>query len=208
MKQKLPILLPVMLLFSGMCIIENRAVSARPAEPADHVSAVYKLAGEFRTVFANLLWIKADRYHHEFIQHDPNWCNDKDLMGLFNMITALDPRFEEAYSAGTYVLMYGYHDNHKALRYLKQGITANPRSRDLNELMAVLYAQKLKDPDAALPYAQRAVRFATDDFYRKVAKRTLHSVERMSREKEQSRKHGMTETRKETKAGAPHQPEA
>lgn len=192
MKQRLPIFLTIALLFAGMCIIENRAVDAKPAEPADNVSAVYKLAGEFRTVFANLLWIKADKYHHEYIQHDPNWCNDKELMGLFNMITALDPRFVEAYSAGTYVLMYGYHDNRKALKYLKQGITTNPRSRDLNELMAVIYAQKLKDPEHALLYAQRAVRFAEDDFYRTVAKRTLHSVERMIREKGQSDKRQIT----------------
>lgn len=197
MKHRLPILLTVVLLFSGMCVIENTAVSSKPAEPADHVSAVYKLAGEFRTVFANLLWIKADKYHHEYIQHDPNWCNDKDLMGLFNMITALDPRFVEAYSTGAYVLMYGYHDNQKALRYLKQGITANPRSRDLNELMAVLYAQKLKDPEHALPYAQRAVRFAEDDFYRKVATRTLHSVKRMIQEREHSPIAKPTQARRE-----------
>ena len=66
----------MVVLFGGMCIIENSAVRARPAQPQDQTSAVYKLAGEFRTVFANLLWIKADKYHHEFIQHDPNWCNN------------------------------------------------------------------------------------------------------------------------------------
>jgi len=183
MKHRLALPLLALLVFVGMCVMENRAVRARPAEPADNVSAVYKLAGEFRVVFANLLWIKADKYHHEYIQHDPNWCDNKDLLGLFNMIVALDPRFVEAYSSGTYILLYGYHDTPKALAYLKKGITANPQSMELNELAAVLYAQKLRDPDSALPYAQRAVRFAKDDFYRGVAKRTLRSVERMSREK-------------------------
>ena len=182
MRRRLPIIAAVILLFAGMCVIEDSAVRSRPAEPADNVSAVYKLAGEFRTVFANLLWIKADSYHHEFIQRDPNWCNDKELMGLFKMITALDPRFTEAYATGTYVLMNGYHSNSKALGYLKQGITANPRSRELNELAAIIYAWKLKDPQRALPYARRAVRFAEDDFYRTLATRTLHSVERMARE--------------------------
>jgi tetratricopeptide (TPR) repeat protein len=176
------ILLCAALLFAGMSVVENRAVQSRPAEPADRVSSVYQLAGEFRVVFANLLWIKADKYHHEYIQHDPNWCNNRDLLGLFKMITALDPRFTEAYSTGTYILMYGYHNRPKALAYLKQGLTANPRSMELNELAAVLYAQKLKDPETALPYAQRAVRFAPDDFYRTVARRTLRSIERMAKE--------------------------
>jgi hypothetical protein len=183
-KARLPIVAAVFLLFAGMCVIENSAVRSRPAEPADNVSAVYKLAGEFRTVFANLLWIKADKYHHEYIQRDPKWTNDTELLGLFKMITALDPRFVEAYSTGTYILMYGCHSNTRAVEYLMQGIEANPRSRDLNELAAVLYAQKLKNPRRALPYARKAVRFAEDDFYRGVARRTLHSVERMAREQE------------------------
>jgi len=182
MKGRRLLFLSIVLLFAGMSVVENRAVQSRPAEPADRVSSVYKLAGEFRVVFANLLWIKADRYHHEYIQHDPNWCNDKELLGLFKMITALDPRFTEAYSTGTYILMYGYHNCPKALAYLKQGLAANPRSMELNELAAVIYAQKLKDPETALPYAQRAVRFAQDDFYRAVAKRTLKSIQRMAKE--------------------------
>ena len=177
------VVLSIALCFAALSVVENRAVRSRPVEPSDNVSAVYKLAGEFRVVFANLLWIKADRYHHEYIQHDPNWCNDKELLGLLKMITALDPRFTEAYATGTYILMYGYHNCPKALGYLKEGLTANPKSMELNELAAVLYAQKLKDPESALPYAQRAVRFATDDFYRNVAKRTLKSVQRLIREK-------------------------
>lgn len=184
MNGKLPTIVAAVLLFAGMCIVENCAVRSRPVEPADNVSAVYKLAGEFRTVFANLLWIKADNYHHEYIQRDPNWCNDKELLGLFKMITALDPRFVEAYASGTYVLMYGYHSNTKAIGYLMQGIESNPRSRELNELAAVLYAQKLNNPRRALPYARRAVWFAEDDFYRGVSARTLRSVQRMAREQE------------------------
>lgn len=182
MRAKTRILALVAVLFVGMSVVENAAVRSRPASPADRVSAVYKLAGEFRTVFANLLWVKADAYHHEYIQHDPNWCNNKELIGLFRMITALDPRFVEAYSAGTYVLMNGYHDNTKALAYLKQGMETNPRSHELNELATTLYAWKLKQPERALPYAQRAVRFAEDDFQRGVATRTLHSVKRMIRD--------------------------
>ena len=196
MRAKLPILLTIALIFAGMCIIENRAVECKPAEPADHASAIYQLTGEFRTVFANLLWIKADKYHHEYIQRDPHWCNDKDLLGLLNMITALDPRFTEAYAVGATVLIYGYRDEKKAVRYLQQGITANPRSRELNEMMAVICAQRLKDPVRALPYAHRAARYAEDDFHKTVSTRTLQTIERMIREKEQSRKREMGKARK------------
>ena len=181
-KSKLLLALCILILFVGVSVIENCAMTLRPIEPADNVSAVYRLAGEFRTVFANLLWIKADRYHHEYIQHDPNWCNNTELLGLFKMITMLDPRFVQAYSTGAYVLMNGYHDNPKALAYLRQGIKANPRSRELNELAAIIFAWKMKSPERALPYAQRAVRFAENDFERGVAERTLHSIQRLINE--------------------------
>ena len=188
MKRKIVTIAAMIALFAGMCIIENNAVRVKPAEPLDKASAIYQLAGEFRTVFANLLWIKADKYHHEYIQHNPNWCNNKDLIGLFKMITALDPRFVEAYSAGTYILMNGYKSNIRAMEYLMQGIEANPRSRELNQLAAVLYAYKLKNPKRALPYAQKAVWFAEDDFYKKVTTRNLHSIEQMVREHENQAK--------------------
>lgn len=182
MKSKLCIILSLLLLFVGVSLIENCAMRSRPVQPADNVSAVYKLTGEFRTVFANLLWIKADNYHHEYIQHDPNWCNNKELLGLFKMITALDPRFVQAYATGTYILMNGYHDNTKAFAYLRQGMVANPRSRELNELAAILFAWKMKNPERAIPYAQKAVTFAEDDFERGVATRTLRSILRMAKE--------------------------
>jgi hypothetical protein len=182
MKRSLMTVALLLLAFAGMGIVENSAVRSKPPEPADNVSAIYKLTGEFRTVFANLLWIKADRYHHEYIQHDSNWCNDKELLGMFKLITALDPKFVEAYSTGAYVLMYGYHSYPKALIYLRKGLDANPKSSELNELVAMIYGQRLKNPRAALPYARRAVAFAPDDFSRGVARRTLHTLERMIRE--------------------------
>ncbi len=184
MKNRLWILGGIVLLFAGMCVMENSAVRARPVEPHDNASAIYQLAGEFRTVFANLLWIKADKYHHEYIQHDPNWSNNKDLIGLLKMITALDPRFVEAYSVGTYILMNGYHNNIRAMNYLMEGLEANPRSRELNQLAAVMYAYKLKNPRRALPYAQRAVWFAEDDFNLHVTKRNLKSIQNMISELE------------------------
>lgn len=182
MKRRLLIAVSIALLFLVMSAAENLALSSKPVDPADNVSAVYKLAGEFRTVFANLLWIKADCYHHEFIENNPHWTQNKDLLGMMKMITALDPRFVEAYSTGSYILMYRYHRPLKSLAYLNQGIVVNPKSRELNQLAAIFYARKFNDPVRALPYAQRAVRYAEDPFYHKVTARLVHTVRRMIRE--------------------------
>lgn len=183
MKGKIGLSISIALLFAGMCIVENNAIRTRPASPTDNDSSVYKLAGEFRVVFANLLWIKADRYHHEFIQRNPNWTHNKELLGMFKMITALDPHFVEAYSTGAYILMKGYKDNSKALIYLRKGISNNPKSSELNELAAIIYARQLNDPKTAIPYAKKAVIFSGSDFQRGVSTRTLHTIERMAKSK-------------------------
>lgn len=172
------------LLFTGMSFSENSAMRSRPPEPVDKASAVYKLAGEFRAVFANLLWIKADAYHHEFIEKNPHWCQNKDLLGLMRLITTLDPRFEEAYSTGAYVLLYGYHDTPKSISYLCQGLAANPKSQELNRLAAIIYARNLKEPERALPYARNAVKYSADDWTRKQSSRLLKTIDRMAKEKE------------------------
>ncbi len=174
------------LLFAGLSAAENAAMRSRPAEPADRASAVYRLAGEFRVVLANLLWIKADAYHHEFIAKDPNWCQNKELLGLMKLITALDPRFEEAYLTGAHVLLYGYRDTPKAIAYLHQGLAANPKSQELNRLAAIVYARNLEQPARALPYARDAVRYAKDDWSARQCRRLLRTIERLAEEQKAS----------------------
>lgn len=179
MRRRLVLISAIAALFIVTTSIENLAVRSKPADPADNVSAVYRLAGEFRTVAANLLWIKADGYHHEFVQTNPHWCDNRDLLGMMKIITALDPRFEEAYSTGAYILMYGCKNPRRAVAYLNQGIAINPKSSELNHVAALVYAQKLKDPERALPYAQRAARYAEDDWNRQLTTRLLHTIRKM-----------------------------
>lgn len=176
------------LLFAGMSFVENSVTQSMPVEPVDSSSAVCKLAGEFRTVFANLLWVKADAYHHEFTEDNPQWCENKDMLGLMKMITALDPRFEEAYSTGTYVLMYGYHDTAKSIGYLRQGLAANPDSQELNHLAAIMYAHHLKQPKRALPYARKALIYSEDDWTRTQNTRLLRTIKRLATEEHPEQK--------------------
>ncbi len=180
MKRHIALVVTLIVLFCGMGIIEDSAVRLRPEEPGSKsTSSVYALAGEFRVVFANLLWMKAEQYHHEYIERNGNWACNKELMGLIDLITALDPHFIEAYSAGVYIQADGYKNTRRALAYLSEGIRNNPRSWELHHLAAVLYAGRMHDPKHALPYARLAVKYCTDNFYRRSVKRLLHTIERM-----------------------------
>lgn len=192
MRSKVAIAAALLVLFSGMCIIENSAEKCRPSEPKSAgSSSMYALAGEFRSVFANLLWIKCEQYHHEFIEKDPNWTQNTDMLGLLNMITALDPRFVEAYATGAYMYADGCKDKKKGLNYLLEGIRNNPKSTELNKLAAIMYARRFNDPKRALPYAEKSLQYADDDFTIKNAARMLRSIKKMAAEEHTSKKQTM-----------------
>lgn len=181
MKQKAFLAVSAALLFAGLCVIENGVVRARPTQESQQpVSSVYMLAGEFRTVFANLLWFKVDNYHHEFIAHDSDWRRNKDLISLLDLIVMLDPKFEQAWATAACIYANGYVDNEKALKYLRQGITNNPKSRELYELTAIMYANRLHDPQRGLPYARLAVKYAEDEWYLRRAARLERTVREMA----------------------------
>mgnify|MGYP005840255981 FL=1 len=164
-----------------MCVVENRAVDSRPSQAgARKVSCVYLLAGEFRTVLANLLWIKADQYHHEFVRHHRKWTANQELKGLLDLVILLDPHFVEAYETQAYIYANGCGDVPKALRIVRQGISRNPRAHELYQIAAIFYASRLKDPRSALPYARLGLKYAPDDWYRTRARRLLRTVEEMA----------------------------
>lgn len=179
MKNRIIIAGLMALMVGGLCILEGNVQSERPKEPAARVSSVYMLAGEFRTVFANLLWIKADAYHHEFIEHNSNWTKDNELMGLLTLITTLDPHFVEAYSSGAYIYADGQKKPLKAINYLREGLASNPKSWELHQQLAIMYVRKLNNPAIALPHQELAVKYCEDDFNKNAARKLLGVIQRL-----------------------------
>jgi hypothetical protein len=182
-KQRLVLYAAMAAVFCGMGVVENGAVKARPVAPeSERVSSVYMLAGEFRTVFANLLWIKAEQYHHEYLLRDPNWASNKELMGLLDLITALDPHFVEAYEVGVYILADGYHDPNRALAYLRRAIASNPKDWELHNVAAVMFVRRFHDPEHALPHALLAYKYCGDEFYQRRGLRLIRTIKEMTKE--------------------------
>ena len=183
-KRSISLILGLLLMFGAMCVMENAALSERPKLPSgDQVSGAYALAGEFRVVFANLLWIKADKYHHEFIHHNPNWTKDTDLLAMLRMITSLDPTFTDAYATGVYMYAVGQKDVPKALKFLLEGLANNPKSADLNRVAAIFYARHLGDTDTALMYAKRSQKYTTDQHDAMVIDMLVRTLEQQTTHK-------------------------
>jgi len=171
-----------LMMFGGLCVLEDSMLVSKPPEIQDRgTSSVYMLAGEFRTVFANLMWIKADQYHHEYLEHHSDWTKDTELLGLMEMITSLDPHFVEAYSVGGTLYSMGEKDDRRALEFLREGIANNPRAWLLYKDAAMICALHTHDLISARRYARQALNYCDDSFYRGSLQRLVHDIERLNR---------------------------
>jgi len=173
------------LMLSCVCALDLSVESARPPAPKEE-SAVYALVGEFRAVAANLLWTKAEIYHHEYIAHGGTWNENKDLMPLIRLIVDLDPRFVEAYLTGAWMLATGLGRPEQAVRFLREGIANNPTSPELYEELGTLYARPLGDPRRGLRYLEKALQLTQDEFDRQRLSRLVGTVRRICREQDLS----------------------
>ncbi len=167
-------------MLAGISTLDNTISKSKPKSAAGAKdSAAIALAGEFRTVFANLLWIKADQYHHEFIAHNNDWEMNTDVIGLDRLITKLDPHFDEAYAAGARMLS-GTGQLNEAVSFLEEGVTNNPNSRMLHEELGTLLARHKKDYERALLHLKRAYVLSDEDFDTKRLRRLIGTVREMA----------------------------
>lgn len=149
-------------LMCGLAVLDTTMEQGRPRTPGDSSAAV-ALAGEFRTVFANLLWLKLDIYHHEYIEHHGDWTKNEDALGLDRLITRLDPHFEEAYATGS-VMLIGMGKPKEAVAYLEEGVTNNPNSMMLHDQMGTTLAIHMRDYNGAIYHLRRAYCIVKDDY--------------------------------------------
>ncbi|MDO8588705.1 MAG: hypothetical protein Q7T82_16880 [Armatimonadota bacterium] len=176
-------LAPLMVVFLAICALEPVVDASYAASGLSRAtqgeSAAYALAGEFRSVIANFLWIKVERYHHEFIQTNADWRANKDMLPLIKMITDLDPHFTEAYLCGSWMLSMGLDRPDEGIAFAKEGVRNNPDNMAVNEIVGTIYARKLKQPSKALPYLRRALQLSADDWDRRRMRRLIRTVRRM-----------------------------
>ncbi len=172
------------------CVLSEGLLSANAPEMDNAcidnaaLRTVMAMAGQFRIVFANLLWIKVDQYHHEYIEHHGDWTQDTDLLPLLRMITWLDPHFVQAYQVAGFMLSGRLHRYEHARQLLEEGIRNNPKSYELYEEMGMAILRARKNYREAYAYLTRALSLANDEFDRQRLQRFCTTVHRMVEEEE------------------------
>lgn len=133
-------------------------------------AALAQAAGEFRIVAANILWSKViDHYHHQYLAEGGDWAKNESLLPLLQTIITLDPHFVQAYQIMGGAILPRTGRVVEGEKVLADGIAHNvndPQEWEMYREMAMLLAATEHKPAAALPYAEKGLADANDDFSR------------------------------------------
>ena len=157
-------------------------------------AALAQAGGEFRVVAANLLWSKViDHYHHQYMAEGGDWSKNESLLPLLQTIITLDPHFVQAYELMGGAILPRTGRRAEAERVLAQGIARNANDSQEWELyreMAMLLAATEHKPGQALPYSEKGLALANDDFSRNLMTKLTHTLRDQVAEAERARRSG------------------
>ncbi len=159
--------LPIALVMIG-CLAGAASITAleRRVVPRDRLGedlmyypsgpAIRKVALGHTSSAADLAWLKAVQYYGEHKRTDRKFI----MMGhIFEIITDLDPLFQNAYIFGGLVTAEEGQDVPGGLRLMEKGIRNNPESWRLEFETGFMYRLFTKDMDTAARHFRRAAAF-------------------------------------------------
>lgn len=143
-------------------------------------AALAQAGGEFRIVAANLLWSKViDHYHHQYLAQGGDWSKNVSLLPLLQAIITLDPHFVQAYEIMGGAILPRTGRAAEGEKILAQGIARNatdPQEWELCREMAMVLAATEHKPSEALPYAEKGLALANDEFSRNLMTKLTHTL--------------------------------
>ncbi|MBI1871344.1 MAG: hypothetical protein HYS07_09150 [Chlamydiae bacterium] len=125
------------------------------------------LAGGFRGIAADLLWVRLDEYSHH-----GQWYK---LLPLFKAVTFLQPQFITAWSVGGWHMAFNLYFYSKTdlekkrwleegLKFLKSGLMQNSNRYELYFELGWTYFYKAKDYPNAIRYLRHGIKYEHPQF--------------------------------------------
>ena len=145
----------------------------------DSAGAVSVAAGQFRSVAANLLWLKVvDHYHHQHMADGGDWSKKREPPADPQDDHRAGPAFRRS-PTPSWAARSCARTGHvrEGEEVLKRGIAQNPKEYELYRQMALLITLDDRRPADALPYAQKGLETAPDDFSRNIMKKLCKTLE-------------------------------
>lgn len=108
---------------------------------------------DIRYFFADLLWLKVDKYHHSGVSGDEN------LTVLCEIVANLNPEIIYAYIVGAQIYSKYLNKPKEAIKFLKKGIEFNPYSFKLYMSLGYIYFFYLNDFDNAYLNLKKSLKY-------------------------------------------------
>ncbi|MBL8088017.1 MAG: hypothetical protein JNM85_08120 [Chthonomonas sp.] len=110
---------------------------------------------DFRGIFGDIE--RETKTYKDMRGHDHN--SPRESLPLFRLMTWVDPQFIPAWTVGANILCWDKDPMGvaKAVAYLNEGISHNPKSIALQNEMGSVLLRKAKDMDASVPYFTAAI---------------------------------------------------
>lgn len=139
-------------------IEKGRADLGPSSERIAGATAAYGLLGGARTVVAAYIWLKTDRISEEYYGA---LSKEAEVLPLYRVVTWLDPRFEDAYYIGSYMLFLVNRPK-EGWDFALEGLKFNPESAKMELNVGQLALVKRHDYKSAIHHLERAQRLAGD----------------------------------------------
>lgn len=117
--------------FLFIAVVSGRIAGETAWENEAASEAVSTGAGEIGGIFADILWLQLDRYHHIWMYQGNEWMTATDYLPQLWLIIKLDPTFAEAYIDGGYHLAINLGHPEEGLRLLQEGVRQCPDNERL-----------------------------------------------------------------------------
>lgn len=122
-------------------------------------NAFLPLLGGVRTTVAAYLWLKMDRIHDKYYR---DLSKEGEFIPLFRIVSWLDPRFEDAYYLGSYMLYLDKRPT-EGWRFALEGLKLNPTSAKMEFNVGELSLLYRKDYPGAIRHLKRSFLLAGSD---------------------------------------------
>lgn len=126
----------VLLIFGGQALGSASAPPAGSEAAASVGRAGFAYIGGLRRFAAAVLWNRLDPLSHEYYEGE-SLSKQTFMMPTFNMVTILDPQFEQAYYLASWVAHSQVSEEY-GLEVAREGLERNPRSGMLTMNLAQL----------------------------------------------------------------------
>ena len=168
LNKKFILIIPILLIILFSFHLNSVQLKMNLVTIDTNVNLPLYLLGTVRIVIADMLWLRADLYHHSYEWRGEYWGDNENLVMLYRLITYLNPQQDKAYAQGGYHLSMNLRKPKDGMEFLQEGLKYNPNSEDIHFELGYEYFFIYNQYDKAIYHLRRTATLTDDPLEKQV----------------------------------------